>query len=142
MLFRSNAVEDVVERRGNVVDILGIDRRNKRLVQPREDLMDELVSAMLQHVDFGSGQQQPRISDTYPVEKLLGSFRNDLYLFEKQVIKLLFAWQESHEYRVTGRNPILIAVQGAGQSGLQDLPAVQKSRLRTRFHGTRWPFGA
>jgi len=46
----SNAVENVVERGRDIVDVLGIDGGDEGLVQACEDLVDHFVAAVLKQV--------------------------------------------------------------------------------------------
>ena len=50
-------VDDVVERRGQVEDVLAVDRRDDRLVEPADDVMGDLIAVVL------AGQDVPARSD-------------------------------------------------------------------------------
>ena len=86
-------VQHVVQRRRDVVDVLRIDRGDEGLVQAGENLVNDLVALVLQHADFGGGARQPRIAVAHALQQQPGCFRDDLHLLEKQVVKLLLAWQ-------------------------------------------------
>ena len=48
-----DAVEHIVQCRGDVVDVLRVERRDEGLVQAGEDLVNDFVALVLQSVDFG-----------------------------------------------------------------------------------------
>ena len=42
--------------------------------------------------------EQARIAAPDALQQKARSFRDDLHLFQEQVVKLLFAWQQSHNW--------------------------------------------
>src|SRR3954454_2251822 len=55
---------------------------------------------MFQHVNFRGNAGQSRVASPKAFEQQPRSLRDDLHLFEKQVVKLLFTWQQSHKMDV------------------------------------------
>ena len=70
-----------------------------------KNLVDDLVARVLQHVDFGGGARQPRVAAPDAFQQQARCFRDDLHLFEKEVVKLLFAWQQSHKVGLDMERP-------------------------------------
>ena len=67
--------------------------------------VDDFVPAVFQHVDFGGGARQARVAAPDAFQQQARSFRDDLHLFQEQVVKLLFAWQQSHNLGLIWREP-------------------------------------
>src|SRR5437016_683640 len=91
------SIHHVIQRGRNVVNVFGIDRRDKRVIETRENLVDDLVAAVLQNVDFGGHARQAIVPGPDPFEQQLRCLRDDLHLFEEQLVKLLLPRQQSHK---------------------------------------------
>ena len=51
-----DAVHDVVEPRDELVDVLAIERRDERVLEPAGDLVVDLVAALLERLDVGDAR--------------------------------------------------------------------------------------
>src|SRR5450759_2170188 len=99
-----------------IVDVLRIDGCDKRLVEPGEQFVDDFIPAVFQHVDFGGRARQARVGAPDAFQQEARSFRDDLHLFQKEVVKLLFAWQQSHNLGLIRRELMVNGLLAAGQS--------------------------
>ena len=75
-----DAVQNVVERGGDAVDVLGIDGSDEGLIQAAENFVDDLVTLVLEHRDFRGGAGQPRIPGTDALEEEPRGLRDNLHL--------------------------------------------------------------
>jgi hypothetical protein len=64
-----DAIEHIVEGAGDVVNILGVERRDERLVESLENIVDDFITAAFQDTDSGSGSGQTRIPNADAFQK-------------------------------------------------------------------------
>ena len=91
------AVEHVVQRRRDGVDVLGIDGRDEGLVQAGENLMDQLISAVFQDAYFGGRAGHPAVADAHRIRQQTRRFGDNAGLLLKQIEELLVTGQKSHK---------------------------------------------
>src|SRR4051812_9527181 len=65
-------VDDVVERRGQLEDVLPVDRRDERRVQPLDDVVGDPVAGLLADDDVASQVGGLRVPPQHPVEQVGG----------------------------------------------------------------------
>ena len=96
-------VQDVVETRAYVVQILGIHGRNERLIQAREDLVDDPIALTFKFLNSFGGVFEPfTIGDNALLQKH-GRLADQLHLPNKEVEEFLFAGKESHMFKERNR---------------------------------------
>src|ERR1017187_9786330 len=113
-----HAIQHVIQCRGEIVDVLRIDGCNEGLVEPCEQFVDDFIAAVFQHVDFGGNARHARVAAPDAFQQEARSFRDDVYLFQKKVVKLLFAWQQSHNLDLIGRETMVIGLLTVGQPAI------------------------
>jgi len=93
----SIAVHDVIEIGRELVNVFAIERRNKRAVEPVDDLMRDLIGLVLQPLDrFDVGRCVGRAPPGRAAAKCSTASLLRVGDFGEQIEKLFFARQETH----------------------------------------------
>ena len=69
---RLDPVDDVVQSRRELVDVLAIERRDERVLEPSRDLLVDLVTALLECLDVGDPGLQAVVLVDHRVEPVGG----------------------------------------------------------------------
>ena len=89
-------VQNIVQVRAQRVDVLGIQRRDERLVQPRENLMDDFVALFFQIGDPARCIFEPAAVPGNALLQQVGSLIDQFYLANEEVEEFVFARKQSH----------------------------------------------
>jgi hypothetical protein len=85
------------------VDVLGIERSDKGLIQTRKNVVNDLIALLFQLAYFGSDFRKAWGAAPNALKQKSGCSLNNLGLVKKQLIELLPAWQQSHDSSASER---------------------------------------